>query len=699
MSYIGNSPANVPIGSDAIQDGSITLAKLSVNSVDASKIAAGAVDLSTTDVTGVLSVAKGGTGSSTPKFISIQGSLSCYVTQTVTYTITNYNSASTYTVSSAVLGSVGITGDTITFVAGSSAGAGSFVVSDGTFSHTVAVTVNAAGIATPSVTSPSNGATGVLETPVLTSSVFTPIGGTDTHLNSTWEIRTGANGTGTLITGVVNDTTNKTSWNVPSGVLTVSTVYYARVKHTGATLGSSGFSPDVVFTTTANFGGKIGIQGTQGFGLGTFPGTLPVGFSNTSLNTDVNNANYGNYTYSDGSVMCFIPRFYYRIGSPSSPRYATYGLNSVDILGIDTFASTAVANAAGYALHRAFIDGGVEKSGYFIDKYKCSNGLSSNTGTLSGAVKSQFGGVPISLTTTAGFTKSQNWITSEGTCTGILADSVLLARSRGIGIFNVPTIFMYSALSLLSLAHAQAATGTSSCAWYDASGVTNFPKGCNSGALADTNDSSVTYVTAGDSGTAAKPKTGATSNFNKTTHNGQASGVADLNGGLYEVTLGLTNVGSTATDAAAIATNTMYILKQSVSFLSLKAGWNTANDAWQSSGSIGTYYDALTTSATFSAASGVYWGSGTNQVFSGATSGAGWLNTGAGLPLSDLSTNATGTNQFGLDYCYKYNMANMVPLVCGGWGGTTSAGVFCRIFNVSRTVDSSTFGFRTASVS
>lgn len=40
----------------------ITLAKLSVNSVDASKIAAGAVDLSTTDVIGVLSVAKGGTG-------------------------------------------------------------------------------------------------------------------------------------------------------------------------------------------------------------------------------------------------------------------------------------------------------------------------------------------------------------------------------------------------------------------------------------------------------------------------------------------------------------------------------------------------------------------------------------------------------------------------------------------------------------
>lgn len=64
MSYIGNSPANVPIGPESIADGSITLAKLSVNSVDSSKIVVGGVDLSSTDVTGVLSVAKGGTGGS-----------------------------------------------------------------------------------------------------------------------------------------------------------------------------------------------------------------------------------------------------------------------------------------------------------------------------------------------------------------------------------------------------------------------------------------------------------------------------------------------------------------------------------------------------------------------------------------------------------------------------------------------------------
>lgn len=70
MSYIGNSPANVPIGAESIADGSITLAKLSVNSVDSSKIVVGGVDLSSTDVTGILAVAKGGTGSSTNTIVT-----------------------------------------------------------------------------------------------------------------------------------------------------------------------------------------------------------------------------------------------------------------------------------------------------------------------------------------------------------------------------------------------------------------------------------------------------------------------------------------------------------------------------------------------------------------------------------------------------------------------------------------------------
>jgi hypothetical protein len=195
--------------------------------------------------------------------------------------------------------------------------------------------------------------------------------------------------------------------------------------------------------------------------------------------TDPANANYGNYQYSDGSVMVFVPKFYYRIGNAASPRFASYGANAIDIVGAETFASETAANAAGYTLHRAFIDGGSEKQGFFIDKY-----LASKNGTTT--CKSVQNGVPISLTTSTSYTNS-NGMTG---CTGIYADAVVLARARGAGTFNVASIFMYSALAMLSLAHGQAATGTTNCAWYDATGVNNFPKGCNNGSLADTNETS-----------------------------------------------------------------------------------------------------------------------------------------------------------------------------------------------------------------
>ena len=96
------------------------------------------------------------------------------------------------------------------------------------------------------------------------------------------------------------------------------------------------------------------------------PFVYPMGFEVASSD------NYGNYQYSDGSVMVWVPRFYYRIGSPASPRYATHGANAIDIVGDSVFKSEADANSAGYALHRAFFDGGPQL-GFFVDKYQCSN--------------------------------------------------------------------------------------------------------------------------------------------------------------------------------------------------------------------------------------------------------------------------------------------------------------------------------------
>jgi len=88
------------------------------------------------------------------------------------------------------------------------------------------------------------------------------------------------------------------------------------------------------------------------------------------------------------------------------------------------------------------------------------------------------------------------------------------------------------------LAHAQASTSTTWCAWYHA--TNNFPKGCNNNALGDVNDAAITYISTGDATYPTAPKTGSANLFARTTHNGQNCGIADLNGVIYEVCIGLT---------------------------------------------------------------------------------------------------------------------------------------------------------------
>ena len=436
---------------------------------------------------------------------------------------------------------------------------------------------------------------------------------------------------------------------------------------------------------TAPETGYIGVAGEQGFGVGIYPGTLASGFSVMSGTTDKASFNYGNYQYSDGSIMVFVPLFYYRIGSASSPNYAKYGADAIDIASAKDFASESEANAAGYALHRAFKDGGAVKSGFFIDKY-----LASKNGTTS--CRSVQNGVPISLTRTTGYTMSNGM----AGCTGILADAVVLSRARGAGVFNVASIFMYDALAKLSLAHGQAATGTAACAWYDAAGTTNFPKGCNNGALADVNDATVTFTTAGDTGNANKPKTGSASNLAKTTHNGQVSGVTDINGSIYQVMLGLTQAGTSATDTTVITTGNAYLLKPSVALTSLTGGFGSATDAWGTASSLATNYDAISGFLPWGGATGfVRFGNRSEQVFSGAASGTDYLRSCSGI-ANQSGMSAVGTNQFGNDQCYQYGVANPFPVTSGKWDDSAGAGVFFRGWNLHWFDGYGTVGFRSA---
>ena len=540
------------------------------------------------------------------------------------------------------------------------------------WSEVISFTTPHTYITTPTLTvegSPKN----VTLTPLLTGSAFNVYNGVDTHISTDWLVLKASDSS--VVLEIIGDTVNKTS--IKTGDLEDSTSYIFKMRYKGATYGYSQW-----VQVTAKTKITIGIQGKKGFGVA--PTDLPfavLGLAEMEGTNDITSDNYGNYIHTNGSIVCWCPKAYYRVGSSESPRFATYGENALDMVGAETFATEAEANAAGYALHRAFINAGAEQSGFFIDKY-----MNSKDGTT--ASKSVFGGVPISLATTAGYTVS-NGMTG---CKGILADAVVLSRARGAR-WNVATAFMYGYLAMVSVAQAQSATNTTDVAWYDPTGVKNFPKGCNNDALSDANDTTVVYASAEDTGNANKPKTGATANFAKTTHNGSANGVADLNGGMFEVTIGITNFGSNATASTAITDDTIYVLKQSVDVATLTGGWNGTNDVWGNAENLATKYDSVTSPHPLGSTTGnVNWGNGTNAVFQNEANGVNRDICGF-IPKNSSST-ATGANLFGNDRFIKNNKQNLVPLACGYWTNSSSGGVFNRNFNDFRMVGNFGVSFR-----
>jgi hypothetical protein len=193
----------------------------------------------------------------------------------------------------------------------------------------------------------------------------------------------------------------------------------------------------------------------------------------------------------------------------------------------------------------------------------------------------------------------------------------------------------------------------------------------------------------------AKPLTGSASNLAKTTHNGQSCGVTDVNGAIYQVMLGLTQAGTSATDTTAITTGNAYTLKRSVALASLTGGFGGATDAWGTTTNLATNYDRTNGFLPWGATTGWnYFGSGSNAVFSGATSGTDYLRSCSGI-ASLTGMSAAGTSQFGNDGNYQYGTANLFPVASGYWLDAARAGVFCRRWNYSRSNDGvNVLGFR-----
>lgn len=539
-------------------------------------------------------------------------------------------------------------------------------------------------IEAPTVTAPTDGEADVQETPTIETSAFTiePGSEEDEHSRSRFRVRD----PGGRVLWSTESSSYLTAIQVPAGVMEEGgKAYQIDAKHEGKTYGWSAWSSSVTVTTAERFAADVGEAGKQGFGVGIYPDELPAGFTALSGHDDPASDNYGNYQYSDGSALVFIPAFYYRLGSTESPRYADYGENALDIVGLGAFADKDAAALDGYALHRAFIDGGVTKQGFFFDKYLNSQASGNDAGV------SAKDGVPISLTSSSSYTSSSGMTG----CDGQLSDAVVLSRARGDG-FNCASVFMYSAIALLSMAHGQASTAATYCAWYDSTGTTNYPKGSNT-SLSDVDDSSVTFSSAGDSGSADKPKAGSGSPFPKTTHNGQACGVADINGSMRQPALGITTPGSSGTSSSTVSNGDCYVLKESVALADLTAGHGGATDAWGAAGDLTANYDLQSGILPWGGETGnVYFGNGANQVFSPASDGQGWLRTACGIQANNEAMSSSGTNLFGQDRCYRKNRENLFVRCAGGWGDSSDAGVWHRGWYGYRSGSYYYYGFRAA---
>lgn len=411
----------------------------------------------------------------------------------------------------------------------------------------------------------------------------------------------------------------------------------------------------------------IGVAGQQGFGVGVYGGDpadlTAMGLSPMQGCENPASENYGNYKHTNGSIMCCVPAFCYRLGDSNAPSYSRDGDNALEIKDASEFPQFAHNKAFvdggadfgnGWILHRAFVDGGKMKNCFFMDKYLCSNNGSGQAASIKNADWSMCIDVSVSQSTR---------IFGGG---GVGYDAITFSRARG-DHYSLTTVYQWSAMAMLSLAHGQAATSTSYCAWYDPTHGTNFPKGATTAGLTDISDSSIMYTAHTYNPSFAK--TGSSNNAKKVSHNGQLCGIMDVAGMCDQLSIGATNK----------ANGIVGLMKLNVS----------AHDFTLSNRVDDSLHETFNT--TF--------GDG-DRHFSGLRSGGSGTKNWASCGVIPVETKLSVL--FGEDQYREYYISD-IGLKMGlgsGWG--TPAGVFCRSFRGYGSAGTSWahstpyFGFRTA---
>jgi hypothetical protein len=458
----------------------------------------------------------------------------------------------------------------------------------------------------------------------------------------------------------------------------------------------------------------IGLAGLQGFGLGCCPPELlPDDMAALPGTEDRFSPNYGTYIHlPSASIQCFIPAHFIDVQSPGNTNAPNYGSK---IVISDTQSGNAV-------LARPFTDGGASLIGVFIDKYQGSNCRPDGSGQPNHT--NGPGGTPL----TGGIFASRplHWPVSPITkdnggtdfnspfslCNSTAlngaattpADNLggvwALCKTRGTDFLPCP-IWTYTQIAYLSLAHAQAlldsggapvAGATGRAAWMDVAPYA--PKGNNNNG-SDVQKTSLQFARtdltghngSGWAGRASRAFTGAgrisgASAVEHTTHNGQLSGIVDVNGNQWGIAPGLTSVTSAMSAAgyrllpdsvawSTIASNND--IRAAAGLISLAAEtapgdddgiWHTAANAF--------YYLQPATDGTFHPSS--TWAANATR--------RAMAECGIPRELGGTATQgSTGTNIFGGDGFYRSLTADCLPFVGGFWNDTAIAGVFSRVFD------------------
>lgn len=523
----------------------------------------------------------------------------------------------------------------------------------------------------------------------------------------------------------------------------------AALQPVAATASGSIVLPDGTYLRNAAVN-HIGVAGAAGFGMGICPAPDAAGMTPMTGCDSPTHANYGNYQSATGSVWCWIPAFRFRLGNAADPGFATHGANTIRIVPAMLHPDEATANAEGYYLHRAFINGGQMQRGFFRSKYDCS--------ALNGVAAS----LPNAQPMVSGPVAGQVGFSAVG-ATNAYFGAMDAARTMGPKV-HAETVFQADALCRISEAHAQAATGTTWCAWYDATGVRNYPKGNDNNALKSEADvilsgaGAVTWTTAGNATYPAFALAGSANQLAKTTHNGQACGVTDVAGNIYKINTGMTSVASAVNITAATQTNPVrltaaahgcttgdsvmvlgvggmtqindklftatvidantvglagtdgttfgafasggnltrakfYGLKPSVDIATVTSGATLATDHWGAAG-VAALFDELPMAWRTDYPNngfGQRYGNGANAVF-GLTTATDRARTMAGMPTSG-GVSGSGSSAMGTDWFYQYLINQLCARSRGYWSHGSFAGGRFRYLYGARSFANDYVGF------